>query len=64
MSQIRKIREEAKAHKGMQFSAADFRYSFGFQMTGSMQLLNELIAEGTIKVVGEYANGSKKYEVA
>ena len=65
MKSTSEIREDAKGHKGMQFSAETFRWAFGLSGVECMKIINELVLDGTLKIVGTYlTTGLNKYEIA
>lgn len=55
-----KIISEAKANKGLKFTAAEFKYSFG----RGMVCLNSLVNAKVFTVSGKTKSGDLVYEVA
>jgi response regulator of citrate/malate metabolism len=57
------IKTQAAGHKGLEFSASEFRLAFG---TGTQKLMNQLMKDGIIENAGEYPNNGRpclKYRV-
>jgi len=56
---LSEIKQDAQNNKGMEITAATFRYCF----SKGMKELNQLVREGIFEVSGETRDGQKLYKV-